>query len=246
MTCMPRTSYRLLAVTALLLALSACSTIPPEQRTEHDPWESFNRPVNSFNRGLDKVTTRPLAKVYSTVVPGPARKGVANFFANLAAPKYALNNMLQGKPKRGLSQLGRLVLNSTFGIGGLFDVATLAGLEEHREDFGQTAAVWGVPSGPYVMLPLLGPRTLRDAVLSPLDRISDPLVHYNNTSVRDKLIVLEIITIRERLLATDKFLQDSKDPYVTLRESYLQNREYQVFDGEPPEDDEFFDEFLDE
>lgn len=233
-------------MTILLLALSGCTTIPPEQRTEYDPLESVNRPVNEFNLGLDKMTTRPLARGYAAVVPGPARKGIANFFANLLTPRSSLNHFLQGKPKQGFSELGRLVINSTVGIGGLFDVATSAGLEEQREDFGQTAAVWGMPAGPYVVLPFLGPRTLRDALFSPINKIAEPLVHYDNTSVRDKLLVLELIAIRERFLSADKLLQDSKDPYVTLRESYLQNREYQVFDGEPPEDDDFFDEFLDE
>ena len=161
-------------------------------------------------------------------------------------PRSSLNNFLQGKPAHGFSELGRFLFNSTLGIGGIFDVATASGMEEYPEDFGQTAAVWGMHDGPYVVLPILGPRTLRDAVFLPLDILADPLVHYENTSVRDKLYGIGIIDLRYRLLAAEKLLQDSKDPYLTVRESYLQNREYQVYDGEPPEDDEFFDEFLDE
>ena len=162
------------------------------------------------------------------------------------APRSAVNNFLQGKPKQGFSEIGRFLFNSTIGIGGLFDVATANGIEEYREDFGQTFAVWGVPDGPYVMLPFLGPQTLRDAILLPVDIVVDPLFHYNNTSVRDKLYGVRLIDLRYRLLTADKFLDDSKDKYVTMRESYLQNREYEVYDGDPPEDDDFFDEFLEE
>ena len=120
-------------------------------------------------------------------------------------------------------------------------------MEEYREDFGQTAAAWGVPDGPYVVLPfLVGPQTLRDAVLLPLDIIVDPLYQYDNSSIRTKLYVVRLIDLRYRLLTASKFLEDSKDPYLTMRESYLQNREYEVYDGDPPVDDDFFDEFLEE
>lgn len=165
---------------------------------------------------------------------------------NLVTPRSIINNFLQGKPAYGFSELGRFVFNSTLGIGGLFDVATAGGLERHREDFGQTAAVWGVPPGPYVMLPFLGPQTLRNAVLLPIDIASSPLYHYDNSSVRDKLYILRAIEVRERLFAVDRLLEDSKDHYITVRESYLQNREFEVYDGDPPEDDEFFDEFFDD
>jgi len=199
-----------------------------------------------MNVAIDKVSTKPLAKGYRKIMPAPIRKGVSNFFANLIAPRSAINQFLQGKPGRGVSELGRFVINSTIGIGGLFDPATPIGLEEHQEDFGQTAAVWGIPDGPYVMLPILGPRTLRDAILTPLDVVVDPLYQYNNSSVRDKVYILRLIHLRYLLLSVEKFLEDSKDRYVTTRESYLQNREYEVYDGDPPVDDDFFDEFLEE
>jgi phospholipid-binding lipoprotein MlaA len=240
-----RQSY-ILALAALTLAVSACTTIPADQKVEADPWEALNRSVFSFNTNVDKVTTKPLAKGYDKIVPGPVRKGVSNFFSNLTAPRSSLNNFLQGKPARGFSEFGRFLFNSTLGIGGLFDVATAGGIEERREDFGQTAAVWGIGDGPFVMLPMLGPQTLRDAILMPLDIFTTPLYHYDNTSARDKLYGLRLLDLRYRLLTADKFLDDSEDPYVTLRESYLQNREYEVYDGDPPIDDDFFDEFLDE
>ena len=206
----------------------------------------MNRSLFSANLTIDKATTRPLARGYRKIIPTPLRKGVSNFFRNLTTPRSIINNFLQGKPGRGFSETGRFLLNSTIGIGGLIDVATAGGLEEYREDFGQTAAVWGIPNGPFVMLPMLGPQTLRDAILLPVDIVVDPLYQYDNTSVRDKLYILRLIDLRYRLLSTDKYLQDSKDPYVTTRESYLQNREYEVYDGDPPIDDEFFDEFFEE
>lgn len=206
----------------------------------------MNRSLYSLNTTIDKVTTKPLAKGYRAIMPGPIRKGVSNFFRNLIAPRSAINNFLQGKPGRGASEIVRFVVNSTIGVGGLIDIAKRGGIEEYREDFGQTAAVWGVPDGPYVMLPLLGPQTLRDAILLPVDIVVDPLFQYNNTSVRDKLYVLRLIDLRYRLLTADKFLEDSQDRYVTIRESYLQNREYEVYDGDPPEDDDFFDEFFED
>ena len=206
----------------------------------------MNRSLYRVHTAIDNVSTKPLAKGYQKITPGPVRKGVSNFFRNLTTPRSIVNNLLQGKPKQGFSEFGRFLFNSTLGIGGLIDIATSGGMEEYREDFGQTAAVWGVPDGPYFMIPFLGPKTLRDAVFLPLDIIVDPLFQYENSSVRDKLYIVRVIDLRYQLLTADKFLQESKDPYVTMRESYLQNREYQVYDGEPPEDDDFFDEFLDE
>lgn len=228
------------------VALGACANIPKEQRSENDPWEPLNRPIYNVNTAFDKVTLKPLAKGYQKVLPGPIRTGVRNFMSNLVTPRSIINNFLQGKPARGFSELGRFAFNSTLGVAGLFDVATAGGLEAHREDFGQTAAVWGIPPGPYVVLPFFGPQTLRNAVLLPIDIASTPLYHYDNSSVRDKLYILRAIELRERLFAFDKILEDSKDHYITIRESYLQNREFEVYDGDPPEDDEFFDEFFDD
>jgi phospholipid-binding lipoprotein MlaA len=225
---------------------TACASIPPEQRVESDPWESLNRPLYNFNTTLDNGLTKRLATGYKKILPSPVRKGVSNFFQNLTTPRSVINNLLQGKPQRGLSEFGRFIFNSTIGVGGLIDVASMSGMEEYREDFGQTAAVWGVPDGPYVMLPLLGPQTLRDAIMLPLDIIADPLYQYDNSSVRDKLYVVRLIDLRYRFLTASKFLDESENPYVTMRESYLQNREYEVYDGDPPMDDDFFDEFLED
>ena len=237
---------KVIALVLFVFAVAGCTSVPVDQRIESDPWEGMNRSLYSANIAIDKATTRPLAKGYRAVLPSPVRKGVSNFFRNLTTPRSIVNNLLQGKPARGFSEFGRFLFNSTLGVAGVFDVATAGGMDEYREDFGQTAAVWGVSDGPYVMLPILGPQTLRDAILLPVDIVFDPLYQYGNTSVRDKLYVLRLIDLRYRILATDKFFDDSKDPYVTMRESYLQNREYEVFDGDPPVDDDFFDEFLEE
>lgn len=228
------------------LAMSACASIPVDQLTESDPWEAANRSMFKVNVTIDNATIKPLSKAYRKVMPNPVRRGVSNFFQNLTTPRSVLNNFLQGKPANGLSELARFLLNSTIGVGGLFDVATTTGLEVYSEDFGQTAAVWGVPDGRYLMLPLLGPQNLRDALLLPLDFLADPLFHYDVSSVRDRIYGLRMIDLRYRLLVADELLANSTDPYVTLRESYRQNREFEIYDGDPPEDDDWFDDFLEE
>ncbi len=233
-------------VLAMTMGIAGCASLPDEQRAATDPWEAMNRPLFRANVAVDRVTTKPLAKGYRKIIPAQVRKGVANFARNLTTPRSAINNFLQGKPARGFNEIARFVLNSTVGIAGIFDVTTPGGMEEYPEDFGQTAAVWGVPDGPYVMLPILGPQTLRDALLIPLDIIADPMYYYDDRSVRNWIYALRLVDLRYRLLAADGFLNESQDPYVTLRESYLQNRQYEIYDGNPPLDDDFFDEFLEQ
>ncbi len=222
----------LLAGLGLLSGCAASSPTAPET----DPWEGTNRAVNSFNTTVDRYTLKPIAKGYQAVLPEFMRIGVSNFSRNLYAPASSLNNLLQGKPGEALSELGRFVINTTVGVAGLVDVATPVGLERNTEDFGQTLAVWGVPEGPFVIVPLLGPYTLRDAAAFPVNIYTDALRYVPRSSVRDKLWALRFIDIRYRLLPTDAFLAEARDPYVTLRESYLQNRRFQVFDGNPPVD----------
>lgn len=239
---------RLLPALIAVVLSSGCASMPPGEGVEHDPWERYNRSMFRFNEVVDKAITKPIAIGYNKVIPRPVRKSVTNFSANLATPGSAINNFLQGKPAHGFQELARFVVNSTFGIGGLFDVATYGGIERHSEDFGQTTAVWGFPAGPYVVMPFLGPRTLRGAAAAPADTLADPLYYYEVTSVRDKLYVLRLIDLRSRFLSLEEMLTDSKDPYVTMRESYLQNREFQIHDGDPPveDDEELYDEFLEE
>jgi phospholipid-binding lipoprotein MlaA len=233
----------------LLLVACGCATqpaAPPDQRSAADPWEPLNRHIHGFNDGLDKITLKPLAKGYEAAFPPALRTGISNFSQNLRTPLNIVNKFLQGNLRGGLSETGRFLANSTFGLGGLLDVATDMGLEQANEDFGETFAVWGVPDGPYVVVPILGPHTLRDTFLIPLNIMGDLLLYYDNASVRDKIYLVRLVDLRQRLFSAEEFLEDSTDRYLSIRESYLQNREYRIYDGNPPEDDDFYDEFLDE
>lgn len=227
---------------------SGCATLPPGEPVDYDPWEKMNRRIYAFNVAVDNATLKPVAKGYRRVLPEPVRNGVTNFFRNLGAPRNIVNNILQGKPRHGVGEFVRFAVNTTIGIGGLIDIAAASGLEARPEGFGQTAAVWGVPSGPYLMLPLLGPSTVRTAVIVPATVRFDLLHHIDDTSVRDPLWVLRAIDIRHRVLSLEDLLAESKDPYVTLRESYLQNQAFEIHDGDPPmtDDEDLYDEFLED
>ena len=237
-----------ITIAALAVLAAGCATTAPprDQRAPEDPWEPLNRNIHGFNRGLDSVTTKPIAKAYSKIVPPVVRLGVTNFSRHLRTPLNIINNFLQGKPRDGLSETGRLLANTTFGVLGLFDVATDMGLEAQDEDFGQTFAVWGAPDGPFVVVPILGPRTLRDALAIPLNFLADPLLHYDVSSVRDRLYFLRLIDVRYRLFDAERLIEDSPDLYLTIRESYLQRRRFLIYDGDPPVDDDFYEDFYDE
>jgi len=248
-----RLSVLILALT-LCLQIAACGTMPRAADgsklapTPHDPWQPLNRPIFLFNGGLDRVTLKPLAKGYQIIVPKILRLGVTNFSKNLRAPLNIINHFLQGKPREGFRQTGRFVMNTTFGIGGLMDVATGAGLELKNEDFGQTLAVWGVPNGPYVVVPIIGPGTLRDALMIPLNILADPLLHYNDSSVRDKVYLIRAIDLRARLFASETLVEDAYDPYVRIREGYLQNRQGKIDDADNADrsaDDDDYDDLED-
>ena len=243
---MQKLSAHSLALLTALLSLAACASGEHSQRVASDPWEPLNRGIYVANDVLDRAIFKPVATGYYKVTPRFIRRGVANFSDNLKTPRSAVNNFLQAKPKQGFSDIARFLLNSTIGVVGLFDVASASGLEMYNEDFGQTLAVWGVPDGPYVYLPLLGPQTLRDALALPIDILSDPLIHYDNSSVRDKLYIVRAIDLRTRFFVAERFLEDSKDPYITVRESYLQSRRFLVYDGNPPEDEDFYEDFEDD
>lgn len=233
----------------LILFACGCATqpaAPPDQRSAADPWEPLNRQIHGFNYGLDKVSLKPIAKGYEAVIPEVIRTGIGNFSQNLRTPLNIVNQFLQGKVKDGFSETGRFLANSTFGLGGLLDVATDMGLEQKNEDFGQTAAVWGVPDGPYVIVPILGPHTLRDTFLIPLNFMGDLLLYYDNASVRDKIYFVRLIDVRQRLFSAEELIEDSTDRYLAIRESYLQHREFVIHDGNPPEDEDFYEEFLDD
>jgi len=231
---------------AFCLILSGCASHVEQgdgsDTAAYDPFETFNRKMYNVNNSIDRALIKPVAKGYKRFVPAPIRRGFANVFANFGAPRSALNNFLQGKPKRGFNELGRFLFNSTLGIGGIFDVATAGGMERYDESFSQTLAVWGLPEGPYLVLPILGPHTALDSAGLPVDYYSDLNAHLS-AGVRDKLYLFRLVDARARLLAAETFLEKSNDPYISLRESYLQNREFRIYDGNPPADTE---ELLDE
>ena len=236
----------LLVLTAALAAGCASNPEFTPSAPDTDPWEQLNRNVYTFNDTVDRYSLKPIAKGYRTVLPQFMRTGVSNLSRNLGEPVSALNNLLQGKPMRSMNDLSRFVLNSTVGVAGLIDWGTMAGLERSGEDFGQTLAVWGVPSGPFFVIPILGPSTVRDAVALPVDIFTDAGSWISRSSVRDPLYIVRTIDLRHRLLTAEGFLDDSKDPYITIRESFLQNREFEIYDGNPPFDDDLYDDFDDD
>lgn len=239
----------LIGALASLLLAGGCAANPPQEgdpAAEVDPWEPMNRKIDKFNTKIDSVTLKPIAEGYNKVVPEFIQRRVSNFSSNLRGPLHIINNFLQGQGKQGLESSGRFLANSTIGLLGLFDVASHMGLEEHSEDFGQTLAVWGLPSGPYVIVPFYGSNTLRDALALPLDFLADPLLYYENDRVRYALFTLRMIDLRARFLGIESFVEDSFDRYIAIRESYLQHRRYEIYDGNPPMDEDFYDDYLED
>lgn len=234
-------------VLCLALCLAACAQHKPQPESEaaaaaageeadddaepNDPLEGFNRGVFAFNTVLDRIIFRPVARGYVKVVPEGARTSISLFFSNLFYPKTIVNQFLQGKPQAGASDLGRMLINTTVGLGGLFDPATEMGFVRHDEDFGQTLGWWGVGSGPYLVLPLLGPSTLRDAPARIVDYPLNPAGHLDDDDAELAIGITSSVDNRARLLSFDRLLEESFDPYAFLREAYLQNRAAAVSDG---------------
>ena len=218
------------------LALGGCVTLPPNApRSKQDPWESWNRGVYRVNTALDNAVTKPIAKGYVKVVPSPLRTGISNFVANLNTTDVMINDALQGKFKAAANDLGRFLLNSTLGLGGLLDPATPAGLARNDEDFGQTLGKWGVHPGPFVELPLLGPSDLRDGPAKVVDAYMRPQAYINR--IPDYSIWgLSLLDTRASLLSLDETLKHVYDPYAFIRDAYLQRRAYLVSDGKSSDD----------
>lgn len=224
-------------VSALLAVafLSGCAT----SGNPKDPIEGFNRAMFAFNEGLDTVIIKPVAQGYDAALPTPVKTGVTNFFGNIADLFIGVNNLLQGKPQEAVNDWGRVLVNSTIGILGLFDVASEIGLEKHEEDFGQTFGRWGTPPGAYVVLPFFGPRTVRDTVGLVLDVKADPVTHVDDIATRNSLLALRIIDNRADLLPADKVIEEAAlDKYAYVRDGYLARRRNLVFDGNPPREAE--------
>ena len=229
-------------LTTSLLAVTACATTPSEDVSAtavYDPLEGWNRQVYAFNDGVDRAVLEPVAKGYRAVTNEPIRGGVSNFLRNLNQPVVFANTVLQGKPGAAIDTFARFSVNSTFGIGGILDVASSFDVPEHREDFGQTLGVWGVPNGPYLVLPFLGSSNLRDFAGFGVDAAFDPLNYAQfegDTEFRIGRQVAGIVSARENLIEAVEVLRDQPEPYVALRRNYTQQRAAAIRDGREQED----------
>ncbi len=237
----------LLILSLIFFLLSGCATIPEGETDERDPFESFNRTTYGFNSSLDKALLKPIAKGYDAIMPEPAKIGMSNFFANLKEIPTIVNDLFQGKFSDAVNDSGRLLINTTLGLAGFIDVASDLGLEQHDEDFGQTLGVWGFSNGAYLVLPFLGPSTVRQLISKPVDNsYYSPIRNIDHIRTRNTIYALEILDLRYRLLAIDSQLEDAFDEYSFVRDAYLMRTQYQVYDGNPPEDDFYDDECFDD
>ncbi len=228
--------FKSLSALLILATVTGCASI--KYNDPEDPFEGFNRGIYGFNKGLDNAIVKPVTKGYVAITPTPVQKGVTNFFENLDDIVTSVNGLLQGKGKQGGSDGLRVLVNTTFGIIGLFDVATVWGLEKHDEDFGQTLGYWGVGSGAYVMLPFLGPSTFRGFAGDITDHYLDPYTYSDDAATRNTVTGFELLDKRSSLLEFDSQLEEAIDEYTFIKNAYLQNREFRVYDGNPPEDED--------
>ncbi len=216
---------------AIAAGSSGCATTANNPK---DPYEGFNRAMFTVNEGID-VVVKPVAEGYDAAAPLPVKVVIGNFFGNVGDVWTALNNLLQGKPGQAISDVGRVLVNTTIGIGGAFDVASEMGLEKHAEDFGQTMGTWGVDDGPYFYWPIIGPRTTRDTVGWGVDAYVDPVMRLNDVPLRNTLAAVRFIDVRASLLASDKVVEEAAfDKYNYIRDAYLQHRRSEIHDGSPP------------
>jgi len=230
----PRRWLAALACVAAL-GLSACASGP--MADPRDPFEPYNRGMTRFNDTVDDAVLKPVATAYRDVVPSPVRTGVGNFFGNLADVWTFANNVLQLKGMAAAESFTRVGVNTVFGFAGVLDIASEMGLDPRREDFGQTLGRWGVPPGPYLVLPLLGPSTVRDTAALPVDVKGNLVSSVDDVATRNSLTVLNAVDTRARLLrAGDMLEQAALDPYSFKRDAFLQKRRNDVYDGSPPDE----------
>lgn len=239
-----RTSSHIITTMLCALMLASCAgTQNKHTDPVRDPWEGFNRKAFAFNNNMDKVV-RPIAVGYDKVMPDPFQRGVSNFFRNLDAPVTFLNLLLQGEIEKSLDTFGRFILNSTVGLLGFFDPASKVGVPYHDEDLGQTLAAWGYKDSRYLVIPIFGPSTVRDGFGRYADSYVNPVgrqIHGNGVWA---YWMVRGIDLRAQYLDRDGELNDAYDPYVLMRDVWMQNRDYQIYDGDPPSAD--YDLYLDE
>ena len=225
----------------LAVLMVGCASIPAGvEPSPHDPWEPFNRSVFEFNEGLDTYLLKPVVSVYRFILPEFIRDGIYNFFSNYSDLYTALFNLLQGKPGDAFNDLMRVVVNTTMGLGGLLDLATPGGLEKHKEDWGQTLGVWGVPAGPYVVLPFFGPSNVRDTFGTAADMESDYLFRLlPNVGLRNSITGLRVVNARNTYYEAGDLLDGAAiDKYSFVRDAYIQRRQYQINEGREDEGSE--------
>ncbi len=233
---------RPVAVLVVLGWLGGCASLPDDYRDPRDPWETYNRGMQQFNSDFDEALYKPVARGYQAITPEIVDTGVTNFFNNIRDFTSAVNNLLQLKLSRMVSDVGRVVVNSTIGLLGLIDVASNMDMPSYKEDFGQTLGYWGMGPGPYFVLPLLGPSSVRDAIGLVPDWYTQPIAYLDDRGVRWALAILYGIDRRADLLGASKVLEEAAlDPYSFTRDAYLQKRRNDVYDGNAPaEDDDYF------
>ena len=230
-----------LIMLGLAVLMVGCASIPAGvEPSPHDPWESFNRSVFEFNEGLDAYLLKPVVTAYRFILPEFIREGIYNFFSNYGDLYTALYNLLQGKPGDAFNDLMRVAVNTTMGLGGLIDLATPGGLEKHKEDWGQTLGVWGVPAGPYVVLPFFGPSNVRDTFGTAADLESDYLFRLlPNVGLRNSLTGLRVVNARNTYYEAGDLLDGAAiDKYSFVRDAYIQRRQYQINEGRDDEESE--------
>jgi phospholipid-binding lipoprotein MlaA len=240
-------TIRLSALSVVLLTLLGCSAAPAK-KDPRDPWERMNRSTYKFNDTLDKAVLRPLAHGYQKATPQFFRTGVSNFLDNLGYPLVMVNDLLQFRLKTFAHDTGRLLMNTTLGIGGLLDPATPAGLEKNENDFGLTAGHWGIPKGPYFVIPFLGPSDVRDGLARLPNAYLQPQNYVDNTSIKYSIWAISLLDARYRLLPTDALLDSAYDPYTFMKSAYLQRRDFQLskINGGPTKNESDADKLLDE
>ena len=208
---------------------------------ESDPFQSINKKTHNFNQTLDENLATPVARIYKIITPDIVEIGVTNFTHNVEDLSVALNNILQGKINEGVSDIFRFTINSTLGLAGFIDIASNLGFKKHDEDFGQTLAIWGIPDGPYIVLPGLGPSTLRDTLAMIPDAFLTPLYVINHDRTSYSLTAIDLIDTRARYLGLESVVIG--DEYLFYRDAYLQSREFEILDGKVEDDFDDFDDF---
>lgn len=230
----------MLLVSAVLLGLQGCASV--KSADVRDPWEPMNRRVYQFNDVVDNAAIKPAAEIYVKVLPSFIRTGIHNFLGNLGDVWSMANSAMQLKGQATVETFMRINVNTFFGLGGVLDVASEMRLEKRKEDFGQTLGYWGVKPGPYLVLPLLGPSTLRDALATPVDFEGHPKRFFTDDPTRNGISVTQILDLRSGLLQTvDVIKAASLDPYTFVRDGYLQKRKNDIYDGNPPSEFDYGD-----